>query len=380
MTIDAFLLHHIEMLARNYTVSVAANFVGPEMVDQSGVFSHRVKIERKIDLLGDFSALFHLYILFRRNRFYSTLSVTPKAGLLCCLAGIMAGVPVRFHWFTGQIWATREGISCLFLKSLDKFVAYLCTEALVDGHSQYEFLKNQEVLPIGKGVVLGKGSISGVDFDRFYVDRDSRIRIRNEFGISSDEAVILYLGRINRDKGVLDLANAFAILARKRTNVRFLCVGPDEEHLLPTIKKICEDCLDRVIIKGYTSQPEVMMNASDIFCLPSYREGFGSVVLEAAVCGLPSVVSRIYGLEGSVVESKTGLFFEPKNITEISDKLLLLCENESLRLEMAEAARARTLKYFSSDDITDELVKFYSRYVPVRDATHYETEGCANAA
>ena len=127
-------------------------------------------------------------------------------------------------------------------------------------------------------------------------------------------------------------------------------------------------------------EPEAMMNASDIFCLPSYREGFGSVVLEASVCGLPSVVSRIYGLEGSVVENVTGLFFEPKNIAEISDKLLLLCDNEALRLQMAEAAMARTLKYFSRESITNELIEFFSRYVPVRDASYCETADFSNAA
>ena len=380
MTIQAFLLNHIEMLSRHYDVSVAANFTDLDKKTRTGVLNHKVAIHRKIDIFGDILALFHLYTFFRRNRFFAVLSVTPKAGLLTSLAGILAEVPVRFHWFTGQIWATRRGISRLFLKSLDKFVAYLCTEVLVDGHSQHEFLKNQGVLPVGKGVVLGKGSISGVDFDRFNVDRNIRIRVRNELGISDDAVVILYLGRINRDKGVLDLAYAFDALAKKMTTVRFLCVGPDEENLVPIIKQICAVCLDRVIFKGYVAHPEVMMNASDIFCLPSYREGFGSVVLEAAACGVPSVVSRIYGLVGSVVEGKTGLLFEPGNIVEMGDALLSLCENEPLRSEMAAAARSRTLESFSSDDITDELLKFYSEYVPVRDATYYETEDCSNAA
>ena len=366
MTIQAFLLHHIGVLSKHYDVSVVANFADADIKTRPGVLNHKVKIHRKIDIFGDISALFHLLAFFRRNRFFAVLSVTPKAGLLTSLAGVFADVPVRFHWFTGQIWATRRGISCLFLKSLDRVVAYLCTEVLVDGHSQYEFLKNQRVLPVGKGVVLGKGSISGVDFDRFNVDRDIRIRIRNELGISHDDVVILYLGRINRDKGVLDLAYAFDALAKKMTNARFLCVGPDEENLVPIIKQICAACLDRVIFKGYVAQPEVMMNASDIFCLPSYREGFGSVVLEAAACGVPSVVSRIYGLVDSVVEGETGLLFTVGNVLEMYDALLSLCRNEALRMEMAAAAMSRTLEMFSRDDITGELVKFYSRYVPVR--------------
>ena len=128
------------------------------------------------------------------------------------------------------------------------------------------------------------------------------------------------------------------------------------------------------------AQPEVMMNASDIFCLPSYREGFGSVVLDAAACGVPSVVSRIYGLVDSVVDSQTGLLFSVGNILEMHDALLSLCRNEALRMKMAVAAELRTMVFFSRDDITEELVKFYSRYVPVRNATYYETEDCFSAA
>ena len=365
MTIQAFLLYHIEMLSKHYDVTVVANFPDTDSANHPVFFKHRIDIQRKIDIPKDIAALFHLWHFFSRSGFHAILSVTPKAGLLAILAGCLAGIPARFHWFTGQIWVTRDGFRRDFLKSLDWFVAILCNKVLVDGHSQFKFLRDQGVLKFSKGVVFGKGSISGVDFNRFKIDRPLRDRVRNQLGISPDEVVILFLGRINRDKGILDLVSAFSSLAGKNTKVKLLCVGPDEEYLLPVMKRICRDVLDRIIFKGYTSRPEAMMNASDVFCLPSYREGFGSVVLEASVCGLPSVVSRIYGLEGSVVENKTGLFFEPKNVPELCDKLSILCSNVSLRSEMAEAAMARTLKYFSREKITDELIEFFLRYVPV---------------
>ena len=379
MTINAFLLYHIEMLSKYYEVTIVANFPKTDMEETPGCLGleHKIDIERKIDVVKDISALFHLWFYFMQNGFAATLSVTPKAGLLAVVAGFFAGVPVRFHWFTGQIWVTRDGLRRDFLKSLDRFVALLCNKVLVDGHSQQKFLRDEGVLGINKGIVLGRGSISGVDFNRFKVDRTCRDRVRNQLGISRDEVVILFLGRINTDKGILDLTSAFSSLARKNAKVKLLCVGPDEENLLPAMKRICRDVLDRVIFKGYTSEPEAMMNASDIFCSPSYREGFGSVVLEAAVCGLPSVVSRIYGLEGSVVENVTGLFFEPKNISEICDKLSLLCNNESLRLKMAEAAMARTLKHFSRDRITNELVQLFLGYVPIRGENDCETKDCS---
>ena len=374
MTIHTYLLHHIKMLSRNYDVFVAANFVDENQEKDSIINSYNIGIQRKINILSDASALINLYLFFRRNGFYSTLSVTPKAGFLTCLAAFMARVPVRLHWFTGQIWVTRKGAKRSFLKFLDRVVGFLCTEVLVDGYSQLEFLISEGIIPSKKGVVLNQGSLSGVDFDRFKFNSDFRYNIRNELGIPSDSLVILFLGRINRDKGVLDLAYAFNAIAAKEKKIWFLCVGPDEENLVPIIKRICESCLHRTVFRGHTKKPEAMMNASDIFCLPSYREGFPTVIQEAAACGIPSVATRIYGLQGSILNGDTGLLFEPGNIPDMCDALLKLCKNELLRAKMAAAAYSRALKLFQRDTITTELLNFYSDYVPVRGATYHETE------
>ena len=380
MTIHTYLLNHIKILSRNFDVTVAANFMDQNQERVPDVTNYKVRIRRKINVLSDASALFSLYLFFRRNSFYSTLSVTPKAGFLTCLAAYFARVPVRLHYFTGQIWVTRKGIKRSFLKFLDWVLGALSTEVLIDGYPQREFLLSQRIISSKKGVVLSHGSLSGVDFDRFKVDSDLRYSVRDELGIPRDDFVILFLGRINRDKGILDLANAFNAMAKKEKNIWFLCVGPDEENLVPIVKRICDSSIHRTFFFGHTKRPESMMNASDIFCLPSYREGFPTVIQEAAACGIPSVATKIYGLEGSILDGETGLLFEPGNVKDMHDALLKLCKNESLRAKMAAAAMSRTLEMFSRDDITGELVKFYSRYVPVRGATYYETENCSNAA
>ena len=154
----------------------------------------------------------------------------------------------------------------------------------------------------------------------------------------------------------------------------FLCVGPDEENLVPILKRICHSCIDRTIFRGHTKRPETIMNASDVFCLPSYREGFPTVIQEAAACGIPSVATRIYGLEGSILDGETGLLVEPGSVNEIRDALLRLCENESFREQIATAAYRRAVKLFKKDTITKELIDFYSAYVPVRGVICNETE------
>lgn len=139
--------------------------------------------------------------------------------------------------------------------------------------------------------VLCDGSICGVDAARFRPNAFARKRIRDSLDIEEHDRVVLFLGRLNRDKGVLDLAQAFTELSEKMANVILLFVGPDEEGLNPLLKETMSECMARVRFVEMTQTPEDFMAAADILALPSYREGFGSVILEAAACGVPAVAS-----------------------------------------------------------------------------------------
>ena len=153
----------------------------------------------------------------RRERFDLVHSMTPKAGLLAMVAARVARVPVRLHTFTGQVWATRAGFLARRSSGLDTTIARAATFALADSHSQRSFLVSEGVVPASKIAVLANGSVSGVDAARFRPDADRRHRVRTSLGLATTDVVLLFLGRITRDKGVLDLARAFAILAERRS-------------------------------------------------------------------------------------------------------------------------------------------------------------------
>jgi glycosyltransferase involved in cell wall biosynthesis len=357
LTYRAFLLGHITRLALHYDITVAAHFVGsaswPEL---PGVVYLSMPIQRHISPLADLLSLGALYLHVRRSGYSVVHSVTPKAGLLAMIASSAARVQHRFHTFTGQVWKTKTGLSRFVLKALDKATMRLSTVALADSRSQASFLKAEGFAkPLH---VLGDGAICGVDLTRFRPSPIKRSRYRAQINCSEHECLLVFLGRLNRDKGVFDLVEAFQRSSACDSS-RLILVGPSENQTEQLIRSRIPSGNTRIILAGETSSPEDVLAACDIFCLPSYREGFGSSVLEAAAVGLPAIVSRIYGLSDAVVDGETGVFHEPGNVDELSRSIDLLVADPLYRQRLGRAARDRVGQRFSESRITSLWLEFY---------------------
>jgi len=318
-------------------------------------------IERKPSPWKDALILFQLIKLFRREQFDIVHSHMPKTGLLGMLAAWLVGVPIRINTYHGEVWATRRGWRRTALKLLDQLVGSLATDVLVVSTSQRDFLINEGVLPPGKARVIGAGSICGVDPLRFHLDQKVSRAMRDTLGIAQDAKVILFVGRLNRDKGMLDLADAFGTIAQHHPDVVLLLVGAEEDVPFSSIQEICHAGRDRLRYVSFAATPERYMMAADVFCLPSYREGFGMTIIEAAACGVPAVASRIYGITDAVEEGKTGLLFPAGDVAALTQALLKLIVDRNLRQQMGEAARVRALELFPSQKITGEMLALYGK-------------------
>ncbi len=331
-----------------------------------------VRIERKISLFRDFTALARLVGIFMSHDFRVVHSVAPKAGLLAMIAAWIARVPTRIHTFQGEIWAARGGFMRSLLKSADRILVRLATHLLVVSRSEQEFLIAQGILAPGRSRVLANGSISGVDVARFREDPEARGRIRRDFDLTDSDVLFLFLGRIARDKGILDLASAFASVAAELPHVRLLIVGPDEDGIQQEILARAGAAVAKVRFCGITDAPEQVLAAADVICLPSYREAFGMVILEAAAMRIPAVASRIYGITDAVVEGETGLLHEPSNPRDLASQMKKLAENPRLRRALGDAAYTRVQREFRSERVIGELLKFYD------DATSEETRAAVS--
>lgn len=359
--VHAFLRGHIQAAAEKYQVTVICNSVDKELLAGLNARLIFLPIERKPSPWKDILIFFRLLQLFRLERFEVVHSIMPKTGMLAMLTARLANVPVCIHTFTGQVWVTRHGFRRIFLMQFDKLIGIFATCVLADSPSQRDFLIREGVLAPDKAMVIGMGSVCGVDPARFHADTQAAKAVRSELGISQDARVILFVGRLNRDKGMLDLATAFNAIAKLHSDAVLLLVGAEEDVPFSRIQEICCAERDRLHYVNFTSVPERYMAAADIFCLPSYREGFGMTIIEAAACGVPTVASRIYGITDAMNNGETGLWFPVGNVAALAEALSKLIRDNALRQQMGNAARVRTLALFPAEKITRELLVLYAR-------------------
>jgi glycosyltransferase involved in cell wall biosynthesis len=324
-----------------------------------------VNIPRAISPLKDLCALVKLIKIFKAEKFDIVHSTTPKAGLLCAIAGKLAGVKIRLHTFTGQPWSTMTGLKKTLLLLCDKFIGHLNSCCYTDSLSQKKFLIENGVGEDSRLIVLGQGSLAGVDLNRFnqsLFSDSNKCELRKKLAIPDKSLIILFVGRVTLDKGVKELLAAFEYVLLQKIDTYLLFVGPFESD-----GQACLDKTNNLIIKekikvvGYSNEPEKYMAIADVLCLPSYREGFGTVVIEAAAMGLPTVGSDIYGLSDAIINRETGVLVPVKDSQLLGVTLSQVLCDKDFRVEMGVKAQKRALAYFDSSYVGSLVVNEYNK-------------------
>ena len=357
ITIYFFFQEHIKELAKDYDITIIYNKDIDKYIPSFNlpVEEKHIKIERKISIISDLKALISLFRFFKSNKFVCVISIAPKAGLLSMTASFFARIKIRLHIFQGEVWANKKGLYRLLLKFMDKITSLLSTNILAVSNGEKFFLHQEGVVNKDNCHVIGNGSISGVDINLSKNFSYKKNELRQELGFSQDDVICIFVGRLQEDKGIFDLIHAFNLIAEELPQLKLLIVGPDEDNIHTSL--VSDIYSDRIIVKGYTSEPEKFMCISDFLCLPSHREGFGMVILEAAACGIPSIGSDIYGIQDAIVHNKTGLLFEKSNPEYLSISIKILTNNKQLRLKMGQNANKRVLENFSKEFVVKEYLK-----------------------
>lgn len=290
------------------------------------VHVHQIRMARDPAPMRDLTSFGEWTRLLRRVKPDVVLSGTPKAATLSMLAARLTRVPFRVYHVLGLRFETTRGPVRWALMLSERITCALATRILSISPSLTEALLAAGITDPGKVDFLYPGSSNGIDIERFspspQLDRRAA-KLRAQLGITKDEFVIGYVGRIHPDKGLDTLVAAANLLAsRHRASteikpVRLLFVGPlDSSGYDPT--PLARVRLTKV---GAVDDTRPFYRIMDVLCLPTLREGFPNVPLEAAALGVPVITTTATGARDSIRPGTTGILVSPSNPQELADAL-----------------------------------------------------------
>ena len=335
-----------------------------EVEAREDIFTHAVELPRRITPLEDFVALLKLYRLFTSLKPAIVHGHTPKGGLLAVIAARLARIPVVVYTIHGLPFTTAQGIKRKLLCWSETVACRLANRVFAVSLANKTDAVAQGFCPKEKIQILGSGSCNGVEAEQRFNPQKlapgTREELRNCYRIKADALVLGYVGRIVRDKGIAELAEAWQSLRRKFPSLYLLLVGPEEpQDPVPAtlLSRLKED--PRVIFVGWEGNTPPFYAAMDLLVLPTYREGFPIVPLEAAAMQLPVVATNVDGCSEAVRDGVTGLLVPPRDSQALAAAIERLVLDPELRHRMGQAGRQRALKDFRPEAIWQALYENY---------------------
>src|SRR5579863_115419 len=333
------------------------------LTKDEGIRAIPVSMEREIAPLRDLVSLCRLLRVLRKTRPLITNVGSPKAGLLGGLAAWYCRVPRRIYYLHGLRLETTHGPKRKLL-SIAERIACRCAHVVV---CSSESLRRRAVdlglVEETRTMVLGDGSANGVDLARFTGDREMLERargLRGELQIPVSASVVGFVGRLTKDKGIVELVSAFLSLLSDVPDLRLLLVGDYESgDPVPDHTRNLIDTHAKIIRTGFVDRVEIYYHLMDLLALPSHREGFGAVSLEAAAAGKPVVGTRTTGVVDAVQDGVTGILVPVGDADALARAILRLVSDKALAKSIGEAGRLRVERHFQSADVCARLLSFY---------------------
>jgi glycosyltransferase involved in cell wall biosynthesis len=326
--------------------------------EREGVEPAAIPMRREIAPWADFVSLFRLvWLLFRLNPDMTEFS-TPKAGLLGGVAATLLGVPTRIYMLRGLKVEGTSGLKRRILIGAERIASACAHVVLCNSESLRQEALALGMAPTKKLNMLGDGSSNGVNIERFSPGPSN---IRERLELPQEAVVVGFVGRLTRDKGVPELIEAFDTILRTERHAHLLLMGwfdAAEDALDSEMRRRIEKH-PRIHCTGYMADTAPYYRAMDVMVLPTWREGFPNVVLEAAASGIPVVTTIATGSRDSVVPEVTGLLIPPGYPAAISEAVLKLLGDPARRRRMGVAARAWVVEHYASDHVLGLITDYY---------------------
>ena len=361
ISLNSLLKGQLRYLSQYFeVVGVAADTgVLQQVSEREGVRVVDLPMHREISLWADCKSLWTLIKLFRRERPDIVHANTPKASLLGMMAAALCRVPNRIYTVTGLRFETTQGVLRFVLKTMERITCLCATKVIPEGDGVKSILLRERITRKPMQKVLN-GNINGVDLE-WYDRTESVMQRASEVRGDLTDFTFVFIGRIVRDKGVNELVEAFSRLANERSDVRLMLVGRFEDDLdpLPQHTKKQIESNERISFVGYQSDVRPYLVASDVLVLPSYREGFPNVVLQAGAMGLPVIVTDVNGSDEAICSGVNGVIV-PKYSSEVLYRAMSdMVSDRDATANMAAVAREMVASRFDQKDVWAALANMY---------------------
>jgi len=310
-----------------------------------------IPMTRKISPLQDLISIWRMFVFFRQERPDIIHAQSLKAILISMVAGSMAGVNIRIQTMAGLLSTKDNSIRTKILESVEWFTYQLSTHVWPNSLSSYNHILTRKLCNKEKMNVIGKGSSNGIDltrFDRESLNSEKLLEIKDLIGFNEDYFYFLFVGRVVKDKGIIELIDAFKEVSLNYNHVRLLIVGPDEPDLDPISVSHTKELEnnEKIYSVGWSDYVEYYMELSNCFVFPSHREGFPNVLLQAGAIGSPIICSNIIGNIDIVNNDKNGLLFTKADVKDLIDKMNYAVENCEEMKEMAINLNRKIKKHY----------------------------------
>ncbi|MBH0002714.1 glycosyltransferase family 4 protein [Pseudoalteromonas sp. SWYJZ12] len=362
-TLDTILTKQPNHLNNYFNVYLATSpGTGVERVEsQEGISVNIIPMIRGINPFYDLYSIYKMIRLLRQIKPDIIHSYTPKAGLVSMLASWLCRVPVRIHSFTGLIFPTSSGFKKRLLVTIDRLICRCATVIIPEGNGVKNDLLRYNITK-KKLDIIGYGNIAGVDSSYFNrnqcTDSKDFLKLKDSLNLSPQDFVFCFVGRLNKDKGLNELVEAFSLLDE---NARLLVLG-NMDKTAPLSKVVYKKLVEhpRIHLLGFQKDIRPSLALSNILVLPSYREGFPNVLLQAGAMSLPAIATDINGCNEIIKPNLNGWLVEPRN------SLLLFSEMEKAMLSdkldsMGIEARTNIIDKYERYEHWERMVSFYNK-------------------
>lgn len=359
INISTWLKGQPKFLSQFFEVEIVTSFSNniKKIADYEGVKINNIEFSRRFTPLRDLISLFQLIKYLYKFKPDIVYSLNPKSGLLGMIAARVTNIPVRMHCVVGLVYFGSKGFRKKILVWSEKITYFFSTNLYCNSKNLANFIEknltNREVRTIGYG------SINGIDTIFFKKKATSfeKEKIRKELGFVLDDFIITFIGRIVKDKGIDDLVAAFSELSKKHNNLKLLIIGSYDDNLNSIHKDTKNQIENSNKIKRLNFQNDIRryLEVSSLFVLPSHREGFPNVLLEAGSFELPLVASNINGCNEVIENGENGLLFDKKDVIDLTKSIDAFINNNDLYNKAKKNIRKTVISKYSKNEFNENL-------------------------